>query len=65
MLVNVHSLPRIADPHIADGLGGRVALDHHVVRELSLLGLVLVLRSVSELAVEVFSWDCVREEQRC
>lgn len=43
VLVNVDGLPGIADPDVADGLGGRVALDHHVVGELSLLGLILVL----------------------
>ena len=45
VLVNVDGLPGVADPDVLDGGGGDVAAGDHVVGKLSLLGLVLVLRS--------------------
>jgi len=47
MLVDVDGLPGVVDPDVADGLGSRVTGSEHLVGELSLLGLVLVLNSVS------------------
>jgi hypothetical protein len=43
VLVDVHGLPGIVDPDVADGLSSDVTGVEHVVGELSLLGLVLVL----------------------
>lgn len=43
VLINVHGLPGIVDPDVADGLSSGVAGVEHVVGERALLGLVLVL----------------------
>jgi hypothetical protein len=43
VLVDVHGLPRVVDPDVADGLSSGVAGVEHVMGELALLGLVLVL----------------------
>jgi hypothetical protein len=45
MLVDVDGLPGVVDPDVADGLGSGVTGGKHIMGELSLLGLVLVLRS--------------------
>lgn len=43
VLVDVHRLPRVADPLVADGPRGQVPAVGDVVGEGALLGLVLVL----------------------
>jgi hypothetical protein len=43
VLVDVHCLPRVADPDIANGTGGVVAVLHHLSGQSALLLLVLVL----------------------
>lgn len=45
MLINICSLPRIADPLVLDGDGSQVAtILHHLIRQLPLLGPVLVVQ---------------------
>lgn len=48
MLVNVHGLPGVTDPLVADGASSMVAtLGKHVFGEVTLLNLVLILQTVS------------------
>ena len=44
MLVDVGSLPRIADPLVANGFGGQIPALDNVFRKLAFLGLVLVVQ---------------------
>jgi len=45
MLVDIDSLPRVVDPDVSDSLGSGVTGGEHLVRELALLGLVLVVEN--------------------
>lgn len=69
MLVNVDGLPGIVDPGIAASDSGDVAAVDHLVRQLTLLRLVLVLsRMLANATTTQYTANMslnVRGEQRC